>query len=751
MHLSSKENKEHVLALLDEAYTCRTNNLNESTRLAQQALTISRNLDDGALIGKSLNELALFAMIKGEYAASASMSAEAIKYFEQLNDELGIANAKYNIAGIYYKSDNFHLGLIYLIDCLTTYRKYNDYHNQSRVEKSIATIYEYFGDQRKAVQSYENAIETAKKTGDINLESNAYNPLSGVYLKQGKIDEAMEIIERSIKMKNQTGDLRGLAFSVYGRAKIHLKNKQYKKAEADLKESIRIHQQMGERLGLGMAYRKLCLLYVETDRLKMAKKLLNTAIKFSNEYNMVIITFKCSYIFYQIYKLENKPEKALEYLELYMRQKDAVINAQTLKVIENYELITKMESLEKEAAVQHERAEIIEKKNRAEQAAAVKQEFLSTMSHEIRTPLNAVITIASLLGDKADKEEQQLVDSLKFASNNLLLIINDILDFTKLDAGKARLEPRACNLRELLENIKNTYLNLAREKGLQLNLIIDERIAEFYEVDETKVSQILGNLLTNAIKFTEAGQVDLIVDKVHGNDAHDTLHFKISDTGTGIDEKFLEDIFDSFSQPKSITTRKQGGSGLGLAIVKKLVALHGSAVKVSSTIGEGSVFYFDIELKKCASPVKNASKYTDQLNGKTVLLAEDNLINAMLISKVLSNWKISTEHVKNGLEAVERSKLKHFDFILMDIHMPEMDGFEATKHIRGECESNSKTPIFAITADITAEYMEEHTPYFSGFLRKPIEINKLYEALINAIATPAPIAAGNHIPHKVLR
>jgi signal transduction histidine kinase/CheY-like chemotaxis protein len=733
MSYPPKETRQHVISLLDEAYTCRTNNLSLSHELAQEALIISRKISDAALIGKSLSELALFAMIRGEYATSMSMSEEAIKYFEELKDEKGIADAKYNIGSIYYKTDNFHLGLVYLIDCLTTYRKFNDHYNAGRAEKSLGTIYEYFGDQKKAVKSYENAIASAKKTGDTNLESNAYNPLSGIYLKQDKIEMAMAIIERSIAMKKQTGDIRGLAFSIYGRAKIYLKTNRFKEAEEDFNETIRIHEEMGERLGLGMAYHKISILYVAMGQLKKAKDLLNSTLEFSDRYKMVIIKFKCSYLLYQICKQENEPEKAIFYLEQYLKQKEAVINAQTLKVIENYELITKMESLEKESQLQKEKADIIEKKNRAEQVAIVKQEFLSTMSHEIRTPLNAVITIASLLDDKSVKNEKQLVKSLKFAANNLLLIINDILDFTKLDAGKATLETRPCNIRTLLENIKNTYDSLAREKGLNLLLNINARVAGFYEIDETKLSQILGNIITNAIKFTEQGQVEILVEKTGTSASRDKLNFKIIDTGAGIEANFLDDIFDSFSQPKSITTRKQGGSGLGLAIVKKLIMLHGSDVKVSSILNQGSVFSFELDLKKCNSPIKPAAKFSDQLKNKTVLLAEDNLINAMLISKLLSNWKIITQHAKNGREAVEMSKLKTFDFILMDIHMPEMDGFEATRTIREPEEINIKTPIFALTADVTAESREEYSSYFNGFLRKPIEIDKLYEALTNML------------------
>ncbi len=362
MNVLAEENKRQVISLLDEAYACRTNNLNQSSQLAKKALVLSRRINDRALIGKSLSELALFSMIKGEHDRSMNMSEKAIKYFEELHDERGIADAKYNIAGIYYKTDNFHLGLVYLTDCLATYRKYNDHHNQARVQKSLGTIYEYFGDQKKAVQSYEDAIESARKAGDSNLESNAYNPLSGIYLKQGKIEKALGIIERAIAMKKQTGDIRGLAFSIYGRAKIYAKIKQFEKAESDYNEAIAIHQEMGERLGLGMAYHKLSRMYVEMGQSQKAKTLLHSAIKFSKLYNIVIITFKCNYLLYQIYKQENNPVEALEHLELYLKQKEAVINTQTLKVIENYEMITKMELLEKEAQTQREKAEIIEKK-----------------------------------------------------------------------------------------------------------------------------------------------------------------------------------------------------------------------------------------------------------------------------------------------------------------------------------------------------------------------------------------------------
>jgi signal transduction histidine kinase/CheY-like chemotaxis protein len=733
MKLTLQANKEQVVALLQDAYACRTNNLNRSTRLAKTALEISRTLDDLEILAESLSKLGLFYMIQGEYESAIAMSAEAIKHYEALNDEKGVANARYNIAGVYYKTDNYHLGLVNLIDCINIYRKYNDYHNLARAHKSLGTVYDYFGDEKNAIKTYEAAIAASKKAGDLNLESNAYNPLSSIYLKQKNITKAYGLVERSIAIKTQTNDVRGLAFALYGRGKVYIEQKRYEEAESDFIRAIDIHLEMRETLGLGMAYHKLARLYAEMARLDEAKDILNKCLKHSTKYHLIMVKFKCYYLFYQIYKQENDPVKALHYLELYFKEKETVINTQTLKVIENYELITKMETVKHEAQIQLEKAEIMEKKNLAEQTAIVKQEFLSTMSHEIRTPLNAVITIASLLSDNGDKEEQELINTLRLASNNLLLLINDILDFTKLEAGKSSIENRPANFRIILDNIKKTYDSLAREKGLALSLLIDGGIAESYEIDETKISQILGNLVTNAIKFTYSGGVDVIVNKLNEMPQYDVLRFRVNDTGIGIAKTYLEHIFDSFSQQKGITTKKQGGSGLGLAIVKKLVMLYGGNVIVKSTVDAGSSFYFDLKLKRSHTPTKVPLKYTDTLQGKTVLLAEDNMINAMLIGKLLGNWKIIVEHAKNGIEAVEKSKQQAFDFILMDIHMPEMDGFEATRHIHIPGNPNSKTAIFALTADVTAEYQNEYQLCFNGFLRKPIELDKLYDALANSL------------------
>lgn len=724
-----KNTSESINALLNESYTIRVSDLVKSTALAQEALKLSREINDASLIGKSLNMLSLFYMIQGEQKLSIDYAEEAIKYFEELKDEQGIADAKYSIASNYYKSDNYHLGLVKLIDCLAIYKKYFDYHNQARTLKSLGTIYEYFGDQKNAVKSYQESIEAAKQVDDKNLESNAYNPLSGIYLNIGRIAKAEELINKSIEMKISTNDTRGLAFAYYGRGKVYFHKKLYKEAEADFVESIQIHLEMNERLGIGMSYYKLGSLYLTTNQYEKAKEALNIGIEISNKYNILIIKFKCYNLMYELYKKEGNIEQALYYLESYLAVKEKVINTQTLKIIENYDLIKRMETLQRESEIQQEKAEIIEKTNKAEHAAKAKQEFLSTMSHEIRTPLNAVISIAHLLEESATDEQIQLIKSLGYASKNLMQIVNDILDFNKLDANKVNLDLSNSALQDLIENIKYTYQNLAAEKNLAIEVHIDSSINSTYLLDETKITQVLNNLISNAIKYTNKGKVEIKLTHIASVNDIDEICFSVKDTGVGIPEKYFEEIFESFYQPNSITTKTNGGAGLGLAIVKKLVDLMGGTIQLNSKQNIGSEFYFTLKLKSTSNKKIALSDEESILKGKTVLIVDDNMINALVASKLLLKWGIQTEHAQNGKEAILKSNKTKYDYILMDIHMPLMDGYESCAQIRKSNGLNSTTPIFALTADVTAAQHTDFEKGFNGLLTKPINVLKLYETL----------------------
>lgn len=724
--------KSTITRLLDDAYEQRVKDLPSSIVLTEKALALSRQYNLDILTANSLSKLALFKMILGENEKSLELSQEAITIFKDLEDERGVAGVQYTIAGIYYKTNNFHLGMVYLLDCLIIFKKFEDFHNESRTQKTLGTIYEIFGDETNARSCYEAAVSAAIKGENKNLESNAYNPLSGLLLKQGEVEKALELIERAIAFKKETGDIRGSAFSIYGRGKVYAHQKQYKKAEADYAMALKIHNEQGEQFGKCMTYNKIALLRLELGERDIAVELLKKSIQLSKKYGIALIDIKSNNFLYKIYREDNNIEEALKYLEKYLEVKDKTIDSQTLKVIENYEISAVIKSSEREVRLELEKAEIEAKKDRAEQTAIVKQDFLSAMSHEIRTPLNAITSIISLLEERSVEDDKKLLESLRFSSANLLQIIDNILDFTKLDSNKMQLELHAVLFRNLIGNIRQTYQGMIQEKGLKLKVAIAKELSQSYKVDETKLFQILGNLLSNAIKYTEKGLVTLEVDLVESIQQYDVVRFKVRDTGVGIPETEIPKLFESFYMPRSITTRNYGGTGLGLAIVKKLVGLHDSTVQVESIEGEGSVFSFNLRLERSKAPLKSEAKLYKRLQDKTAILAEDNEINAMVMRRLLEKWGLRIERVRNGIEAVEKAKEKKVDFILMDIHMPKMNGFEATKIIRTEDNPNQDTHIFALTADITAVNDEEYESYFDGFLRKPMQIERLFETLLRS-------------------
>jgi signal transduction histidine kinase/CheY-like chemotaxis protein len=344
--------------------------------------------------------------------------------------------------------------------------------------------------------------------------------------------------------------------------------------------------------------------------------------------------------------------------------------------------------------------ELILAKNKAEKASKARSEFLSTVSHELRTPLNAINGITHLLLEDSPKKKQlKYLESLKFSGNYLTTFINEILEINKIDSTKVEVEHISFNLKELLFNIQGSLKELATANKNYFNLEIDKEIPDSLIGDSTKVSQIILNLINNALKFTQNGNVNVIAKLFDKTEENATIYFEIVDTGIGIPEDKLQTVFESFSQGSVEVNRKYGGTGLGLTIVKKLIELLGGEIKLKSEVGKGSTFTFKLDFSINNEPmekVEEVKPYNDkQLKNKSILLIEDNKINQMITRKMLENKAIYCEIIDNGEDAVELLKVKHFDMILMDVHLPGINGTTATKQIR---EYDKTTPIIALTA-----------------------------------------------------
>jgi signal transduction histidine kinase/CheY-like chemotaxis protein/ligand-binding sensor domain-containing protein len=395
------------------------------------------------------------------------------------------------------------------------------------------------------------------------------------------------------------------------------------------------------------------------------------------------------------------------------------------------------EIIQKNNELEEYNQHLILAKQKAEDASLAKEQFLSTMSHEIRTPLNAVIGMTYLMM-QANPREDQVKDlkTLEISAKNLLALINDILDFSKIEAGKIELEKVEFNIEDLVKELIETFQYSAKEKGLTLNFNsnLKDNTPKNLLGDPVRITQIITNLLSNAVKFTAEGHIKVDLNITNLDKEEVLMELKVSDTGIGIAANKLETIFENFTQATNDTTRKFGGTGLGLAIIKKLIELLNGEITVDSKLDEGSIFTVKLKLQKALKQGMNEEekikqRESNRLENKKILLVEDNVVNQIIATRILEKWKLKIEVANNGKEAVDMVAQNTYDLILMDIQMPEMDGYQATDEIR-KMKLNNPVPIIALTAATFLSDAEKvKMDAMDGYLTKPLNIAEMYDKI----------------------
>lgn len=425
--------------------------------------------------------------------------------------------------------------------------------------------------------------------------------------------------------------------------------------------------------------------------------------------------------------LERKLERQIQA----RKQAEAILEEKAKQLFDaNQELKKLNDSLEEKIRIRT--ADLSMAKVVAERAQKAEQLFLASMSHEMRTPLNAIVGMANLMTDTSlTKDQTEYLDILLSSANLLQALIADVLDITKIDAGKIDVQSKPINLREILNSVEKTFQVKLDNKPVKLQVEIEPQINPLLLGDAVMINQILINLVGNAEKFTKEGLIKIKLDLTKETDEKQTIKFQIEDTGVGIEESRQELIFEEFKQADASVRVEFGGTGLGLAITQKLVNLMGGEVALKSQIGEGSTFYFELELEKTADSLSGykgifSFDFDFESMENKVLVVEDNVMNQKYISKLLEKWKLDFDIANNGEEAVALCNKTSYNLIFMDIQMPKMNGNDATRIIREGSKRNKETPIIALSASTFLSIKNEALENgMTDYLSKPFSPQQL--------------------------
>lgn len=669
-------------------------------------------------------------------------------YYIQINDlenalNIGLENKRYTeVEDLETENLKTYSGLIEIYLSLGEYAKLeeliidykeklinnNDYSKLCSLFIISGIQFNNLKDFKKSLESNQKAIEYAKLSKNINLMIYAYNNLgyqfldNDIHISKNALESALEIIKKHQKDIS----LYSKAIVELNSSRLYLKLNDYSLSNKLIKSSIKKLKQINNNNELNSAKLVLSELYIEKGKSKSALLLLNEIEKNCIEHKNKPILLTCYLRYIQLYEKKRKYKEILEYYKKYYAINQEIYNEESNKKIQNLQIVNEVNTIKKQ-------------RDHAEAIANIKHDFLANMSHEIRTPINSILGICYLMQqDSLNEKQSNYVNRLKLSGENLLNLINDILDISKIEAGKMELVPVKFNIKTLAENIYQQFIDKADEKKIHLILKTDNKLNVTVEGDAMRFTQIVLNLVSNALKFTKEGTVTLEFSILKLSKDKCNLHFVITDTGIGISKDKVEKIFQPYEQASADIKTQFGGTGLGLSITRKIIELMEGTIEVNSVINQGTSFIVNIPFyntdKQTTEKISKITK-TDFLNNKRILIADDNDENRLVMKEILAtfNEKVEIDEVTNGEEVIQRIDTIEYDLILMDLDMPVKNGIEATMEIMKN-PKQQHLKIIAHTASLLAMNKDELLNIgFIDLLQKPFTPIDLFNKLKLAI------------------
>ncbi|WP_179343884.1 ATP-binding protein [Winogradskyella ursingii] len=676
--------------------------------------------------------------------------------------------------------------------------KIDDKSSQGKIHTKIAKVQYIVDEPENANISLNSALQIQREISDYPNQAITYNIKGLLYSYKEDYTTALDYYKSSIGLFEQEDLEEYISEVCLNRAKALIALERYEEAKDQLERAIIIAKQYDQARTLSSALIQSGRVFSELNNNDLALNQAEEGLVLAQSEDLTSNVNQGYLVLSRIHEKNGNYQSSVDYLKKHMDLSDSMLNIKrdnlsaesngkyisAYKSAENRQLQEQIDevsadsnftrittilsialitilslltlSLYKNNNIRLKTNNMLHKKNdelivakeKAELASKTKANFLSTVTHELRTPLYAVTGLTNMLLDEDPKEHQiPHLKSLKFSGDYLLTFINDILQINKIEANKVELDPEQFNLKNKIDNVISALSNSANDNGTTLHYNYEDDLPESFYGDQLKISQILINLLGNAIKFTKDGDIWVRVNKIHQKDKQYKLRFEIEDNGIGITKEKQDHMFESFSQGSVQINRKYGGTGLGLSIVKGLIQILKGKIYLKSELGQGTTFFFEIPLEYAEEDKKQKTVVTKKsskmenldLSNFKILVVEDNKINQMITKKILNKMNLYCDIVDNGEDAVERVKTTEYGVVLMDIHMPGISGLEATRIIR---TFDKELTIFALTAVTLEDKMHEFDEAgFDDIISKPFKQEDFEKKLFAAITAQNKVTA----------